>query len=139
MRLNSLRFLAERALRLKDVVATDVFDYLDWQRQPASTAKSAVVVKLSSRAGVTPATMNRRIAAVRGLFEYAVVAGLCARNPVPPARRSTGVRAVKGDLLGHLGPDLSMKWLDPSARLRQYSNVPKIVSLHSNKVSSRGH
>ena len=61
--LNFLRFLAERALRLKDLIAADVFDYLDWQRQPASTAKSAVVVKLSSRAGVTPATMNRRIAA----------------------------------------------------------------------------
>src|SRR5437879_10856245 len=63
--LNFLRFLAERALRLKDVVATDVFDYLDWQRQPASTGKSAVVVKISSRAGVAPARRNRRIAAGR--------------------------------------------------------------------------
>jgi hypothetical protein len=35
--------------------------------------------------------------------------------------------------MGYDECDLSMKWQDPSARLRQYSNVPKVVSLHSNK------
>jgi integrase/recombinase XerC len=70
--LNFLRFLTARSLRLAAVAATDLFDYLDWQREPIMTAKSAVVVKMSSRSGAAPATMNLRIAAVRGLFEYAV-------------------------------------------------------------------
>jgi integrase/recombinase XerC len=102
--LNFLRFLTGRSLRLAAVAATDLFDYLDWQREPIMTAKSAVVVKMSSRSGAAPATMNRRIAAVRGLFEYAVVAGVCAQNPVPAARRSTGVHAQSRGMLGHLGP-----------------------------------
>ena len=41
--LNFLRFLAGRDARLADVVATDLFDYLDWQQRPASTAGQAVV------------------------------------------------------------------------------------------------
>jgi site-specific recombinase XerD len=48
--------------------------------------------------------MNRRIAAVRGLFAYAVSMGMLAENPVPAARRSSGLRAVRRGLLGHLGP-----------------------------------
>jgi len=33
--LNFLRFLAGRNARLADVVATDLFGYLDWQQHPA--------------------------------------------------------------------------------------------------------
>jgi hypothetical protein len=47
--------------------------------------------------------MNRRIAAVRSLYDYAVVAGATAVNPVPAARRSSGFRATRRGLLGHLG------------------------------------
>jgi site-specific recombinase XerD len=47
--------------------------------------------------------MNRRIAAVRGLFEYAVIAGVRGDNPVPAARRSTGLRPKGRGLLGHIG------------------------------------
>ena len=77
------------------------------QRPRIGQPHTSVVVKLSSRTGAASATMNRRIAAVRGLFEYAVVAGVCAQNPVPAARRSTGVRAQRRGLLGHLGPGRS--------------------------------
>ena len=48
--------------------------------------------------------MNRRIAAVRGLFEFAVMTGARADNPVPAARRSSGLRAARRGLLGHIGP-----------------------------------
>ena len=54
--------------------------------------------------GCMPATMNRRIAAVRGLFEFAVMTGARAENPVPAARRSTGLRPSRRGLLGHIGP-----------------------------------
>jgi site-specific recombinase XerD len=39
--LNFLRFLAGREARLADVVATDLFDYLDWQQRPTGTAGQA--------------------------------------------------------------------------------------------------
>lgn len=100
--LNFLRFLAERCARLGDVVATDLFDYLDWQQQrPRAGAEK--VVRLTGHRGAAPATMNRRVAAVRGLFEFAVTVGARSDNPVPAARRSSGLRAKQRGLLGHVG------------------------------------
>jgi len=101
--LNFSRFLAERGATVADVVATDLFDYLDWQQRPAPAPRSKVV-DISVRRGPAPATMNRRIAAVRGLFEYAVVAGVREDNPVPAARRATGLRPKARGMLGHIGP-----------------------------------
>jgi site-specific recombinase XerD len=100
--LNFSRFLAERDATLADVVATDLFDYLAWQAKPKS-AVGRKVVRLSERKGPAPATMNRRIAAVRGLFEYAVIAGVRTDNPVPAARRSSGLRPKARGVLGHIG------------------------------------
>jgi site-specific recombinase XerD len=48
--------------------------------------------------------VNRRVAAVRGLFEYAVTTGARVDNPVPAGRRSSGLRAKRRGLLGHIGP-----------------------------------
>jgi integrase/recombinase XerC len=92
-------FLEDRSLELTAVVATDLFDYLDWQtRQAAGTGK---VVALRRR-GPAPATMNRRIAAVRGLFEHLVMTGVRTDNPVPAARRASGLRGQRNGLLGHV-------------------------------------
>ena len=100
--LNFLRFLAGRRARLADVVPTDLFDYLDWQQRPAGTAGRRVV-RLAEWRGAAPSTMNRRVAAVRGLFEFAVMTGVRTVNPVPAARRSSGLRASPRGLLGHVG------------------------------------
>jgi hypothetical protein len=80
--LNFLRFLDEAGLGLVQVVPTDLFDYLEWQGRRPSTA-GRKVVRLAEARGVAASTMNRRIAAVRGLFEYAVLAEVVERNPVP--------------------------------------------------------
>lgn len=98
--LNFSRFLAERRLQLADVVASDVFAWLDWQARRRAGGPSTVV-RLSDRRGPAPATVNRRVAAVRGLFEYAVICGARADNPVPAGRRSGGTRASRGGLLAH--------------------------------------
>jgi integrase/recombinase XerC len=76
-------------------------NYLDWQQQPRVSRSGATVVRLADRYGAAPATMNRRIAAVRGLFEYVVITGVRVDSPVPSPRRSSGLRAPRG-LLGHL-------------------------------------
>jgi integrase/recombinase XerC len=79
---------------------SDLFDYLDWQTQSKRTAGSTVV-RLCERRGAAPATQNRRIAAVRGLFEFAVMTGVVMTSPVPAPRRTSGLRARRG-LLGHI-------------------------------------
>ncbi|HLI52724.1 MAG TPA: tyrosine-type recombinase/integrase [Acidimicrobiales bacterium] len=101
--LNFGRFLVERRTPALEVVATDLFDYLDWQAKPNAPA-AAKVVKISAGHGAAPATMNRRIAAVRGMFEYAVITGVRDDNPVPAGRRATGLRPQARGLLGHIGP-----------------------------------
>jgi integrase/recombinase XerC len=97
---NFASFLEERALGLSAVAPTDLFDYLDWQsrrRQPGGE-----VVKLKPQ-GPAPATINRRISAVRGLFEHLMASGDRAENPVPAARRASGLRRPQRGLLGHVG------------------------------------
>jgi integrase/recombinase XerC len=101
--LNFGRFLAERKATAGDVVATDLFDYLDWQGN-AKPRPGAKVVRMTAGRGAAPATMNRRIAAVRGMFEYAVIVGARDDNPVPAGRRATGLRPKARGMLGHIGP-----------------------------------
>lgn len=100
--LNFSRFLADRRLSLAEVKASDLFDWLEWQSQRRPVTDK--VIRLDAARRPAPATVNRRVAAVRGLFEYAVIVGERDVNPVPGARRSTGWRAPKRGMLGHLGP-----------------------------------
>jgi site-specific recombinase XerD len=99
---NFTAFLVDRALGLAEVTPTDLFDYLDWQLSARRPVAGKVVAIGGFR--VAPATMNRRIASVRGLFEYLVTVGSREDNPVPAARRSSGLRTARRGLLGHLGP-----------------------------------
>lgn len=100
--LNFTRFLQEGGLALADVKPPDLFDFLDWQASPKATT-GRKVVRLADARGTAPATMNRRIAAVRALFEFLVVTGHRSTNPVPAPRRTSGLRAPRRGLLGHLG------------------------------------
>lgn len=103
--LNFARFLTERRLVLGDVTASDLFEWLEWQaRRSAAKGK---VVRLDAAGTPAAATVNRRVAAVRGLFEYMVIVGDLAMSPVPAARRATGWRSAKRGMLGHLGPGRS--------------------------------
>jgi site-specific recombinase XerD len=97
--LSFLRFCSDRELSLATVTAMDVFDFLDWLSTPTPSGK---VVALKSGRGAAASTMNQRIAAVRGLFEFAVISGARDDCPVPAARRSSGARAKRRGLLGHV-------------------------------------
>lgn len=99
---NFFRFLGERKLTLKQVVPSDLFEYLGWQRSSVKERAKQKVVKIHVDSPAA-STMNRRIAAVRGLFEYTVQTGLRDENPVPAARRASGLRAKPRGLLGHIG------------------------------------
>jgi integrase/recombinase XerC len=99
--LSFLRFCAERDLDIVSLQPTDFFDFLDWlgRRRPAGGKVVPIGVGRTA-----PATVNQRVAAVRGLLDYAVLAGVREDNPVPSARRSSGLRAKRRGLLGHIAP-----------------------------------
>ena len=46
--------------------------------------------------------MNRRVSTVRSWFEFLVTIEVLAENPVPKARRSSGLRAPRRGMLGHV-------------------------------------
>lgn len=98
--LNFGRFCQEQQLTLVAVTAMDVFAWVDWQNRPAPLAGK--VVALPPRL-VAPSTVNRRVAAVRGVFEFLVMRQMITASPVPAPRRSSGLRPVPRGLLGHLG------------------------------------
>ncbi|MDP8960383.1 MAG: tyrosine-type recombinase/integrase [Actinomycetota bacterium] len=97
---NFTTFLDERGLSLTEVMPTDLFDYLDWQSARRRGGGKVVVL---GRPGSSPATMNRRISAVRGLFEHLMITGVRDDNPVPAARRANGLRTPARGMLGHVG------------------------------------
>lgn len=99
--LNLLRFSQHAGIGVEQLSAVDVFSWIDWQQQ--SRRPEGTVARLA-RSGAAPATVNRRVAAARGLFEFAVMTGAVAANPVPSSRRSLGARVLRRGLLGHLGP-----------------------------------
>lgn len=101
--LNFFRFLREQQADLAGVVPSDLFDYLEWQRDSESRTRQGRVVGIRDHLSPAPATMNRRVAAVRGLFEFTVQTGLRSDNPVPVARRAGGLREKRRGMLGHLG------------------------------------
>ncbi len=78
----------------------DVFGWVDWQSQPAPSPGRVVALRART---VAPSTVNCRIAAVRGLFEFLVMRQTVTASPVPSPRRSSGLRPVPRGLLGHLG------------------------------------
>jgi integrase/recombinase XerC len=100
---NFARFCEQHRLRLADVVASDLFDWLAWQ-QASGHPRAGNVVALARRGGAAPATVDRRVAAVRALFEHQVLVGVRADNPVPAPRRGQGLRPKVRGVLGHLGP-----------------------------------
>ncbi len=99
--LNFARFVLERGLDLADLVPTDVFDWVDWQRPPRRS--TGTIIALASRTGAAPASVNRRVAALRAFFAYQVLAGAQISSPVPSPRRGTGLRPKARGALGHLG------------------------------------
>jgi hypothetical protein len=60
--------------------SADVLTFIAAQRRPQGDGR---VVRLDGEAGLSAATIKRRVASVLGLFNYLVVIGEVAANPVP--------------------------------------------------------
>ena len=124
------RFLDDAGVVWTDLVASDVFDWLEWQaRSRPATARK--VVRLGEGRGAAPATMNRRVAAARGVFEFAVMCGAVEANPVPAPRRSSGLRARRSGLLGHVG---TRRPAAPARLVRQDRPLPESLETEDIEV-----
>jgi integrase/recombinase XerC len=100
---NLARFLDEHdEVGLAALAPRDVFAWIDWQGARTATT-GGTVVRFAPR-GAAPATINRRVAAVRAFFEFLVMSGIRESNPVPAPRRGQGLRPTARGMLGHLGP-----------------------------------
>lgn len=115
---NFAGFLADRSIELGEVAPTDLFDYLDWQSRQVASGGKVVALR---RPGPAPATMNRRIAAVRGLFEHLVMSGDRVDNPVPAARRASGLHGQRRGLLGHV----AVRFRSGGRLVREPSRLPE--------------
>jgi integrase/recombinase XerD len=64
-----------------EVASADVLAFIAAQRQPR---RGATVVRIEDgEAGLSARTIKRRLASVTGLFEYLIIRGVVAKNPVP--------------------------------------------------------
>lgn len=102
--LNYWRWLAFSDLEFTRITSELLFDYIKWQQTPPAGSKNAVRTKGNRGSShVAASTINRRMAAVSGFYQYLVISGRIAHNPVPYGQVNHGWRTggrVKG-LLGH--------------------------------------
>ena len=100
---NFARFLLINGSTLAEVTPMMVFDWIDWQGVRSHGTPDRVARIPGAVRTAAASTANRRVAAVRSLFEYLVMAGDCPGNPVPSPRRQGSPGAATRGLLGHLG------------------------------------
>ena len=119
--LNLARFLTERDLALARSMRR-------WcltgsiGRECAGRAEPAP--RIAVRSGSAAAsTVNRRVAAVRALFEYLVMTGRRADNPVPSPRRGQGLRRSERGPARSPGPGSCPRWRQVGAPAAPASGI----------------
>jgi len=119
------RWLADVGTRLPDVGTNTLLDYLAANRQVRLPGQHDNVVPLHGgrwAVGYAPATINRRLAAVSGLFGFRAMRDPDALNPMPKgaaARRTT--KGERSGLLGHLARPKARSKL----RVREPRRLPR--------------
>ncbi|MDQ6838720.1 MAG: site-specific integrase, partial [Actinomycetota bacterium] len=112
-----------------EAVTTDVLlRYLTACREavlPHQHGGNVVELRSGRAAGYAPATVNRRMAAISGLFSFRAMRDPTAKNPVPrgPAARRTA-KGERSGLLGHLARPKQRSQL----RVREPRRLPRGLS-----------
>ncbi len=122
------RWLNESGRDVWSVSAADMLGYIQWEKERANPQRPAANVYRieDGRArGMSVLTINRRLAAIHGLYEHLMRAepDRLARNPVPRGQASRGWRGPvrPSGLLGHLGQRVGTSPL----RLRTPHRLPR--------------
>ncbi len=126
--LHFVRWLLGECLRIEQVTTEVLLRYLAVCRaqtlpgRPARRGDNVFSIGDGRNAGLAPATINRRLTAISGLFAYQVLRDPTAANPVPSGRRArVAARGERGGLLGHLGRPKARSRL----RVRQPRRLPR--------------
>jgi site-specific recombinase XerD len=119
------RWLAGQDTQLGDVTAETLLRYLSHCRSATFRGRpggNVYSIRDGRSAGYSAATVNRRMAAISGMFEFRAMRDPGKPSPVPrgAARRQVG-RAERGGLLGHLAAPRPTSKL----RVRQPRKLPK--------------
>jgi site-specific recombinase XerD len=121
------RWLGGERLALEAVTTDSIVRYLAACRSAPVRGRpggNVVSIRDGRSAGFAPSTINRRLAAIAGLFGYREMLDPSARSPVPRGRAAR--RAARGERsgeLGHLGRPRSRSRL----RLRQPRRLPRAL------------
>ena len=101
------RWLAAEGVTLAGVSTDVMLRFLAWCRtapQPGRPGGNVYSIRDGRSAGYAPATINRRLAAVSGLFGYWAMRDPAAPDPLPRAAAARRAAAgERGGLLAHLG------------------------------------
>src|SRR6266545_1922566 len=107
--LHFVRWLLVECLRLEQVTTDVLLGYLAACRvqtlpgRPGSRGDNVFSIRDGRNTGLAPATINRRLTAISGLFAYRSMRDPAAPNPVPSGRQArAAVAAERAGLLGHL-------------------------------------
>ncbi len=119
------RWLLAEDAQLADVTAEMLLGYLAYCRTATFRGRpggNVYSIRDGRRTGYAAATVNRRMAAISGMFEFRAMRDPDTSSPVPKgaARRQAG-RAERGGLLGHLAAPRPASKL----RVRQPRRLPK--------------
>ncbi|HMC07791.1 MAG TPA: tyrosine-type recombinase/integrase [Actinomycetota bacterium] len=109
-----------------DAVSTDVLlRYLAACRQaqvPGRSGPNVYSIRDGRSSGYAPTTINRRLAAISGLFGFRGMRDPAAANPVPKGREARGTtRGERSGLLGHLAKPKARSAL----RVREPRRLPR--------------
>src|SRR6266511_3222549 len=107
---------------------TDYLSYLAACRvqtlpgRPGSRGDNVFSIRDGRNTGLAPATINRRLTAISGLFAYRSMRDPTAPNPVPSGRRArAAVAGERTGLLGHLARPKARSRL----RVREPRRLPR--------------
>lgn len=119
------RWLLAEDLQLTDVTAESLLRYLAHCRTatfPGRPGGNVYSIRDGRSTGYAAATVNRRMAAISGMFEFRAMRDPGGPSPVPKgAARRQAARAERGGLLGHLAAPRPASRL----RVRQPRRLPR--------------
>lgn len=131
--LHFTRWLASEGVLLDAVNTETLLRYLTANREARLPGQSENVIPLhSGRAtGYAPTTINRRLAAISGLFSFRCMRDPAAANPVPrgPAARRTA-KGERSGLLAHLARPKPRSKL----RVREPRRLPRGLDVHETRA-----
>jgi hypothetical protein len=126
--LHLVRWLLGECLRLEQVTTEVLLGYLAACRtqtlpgRPGRRGDNVFWIRDGRNTGLAPATINRRLTAISGLFAYRSMRDPAAPNPVPSGRQArAAVAAERTGLLGHLARPKARSRL----RVREPRRLPR--------------